>query len=94
MELALRAIKRVHEIRARREKLFYENRMKHKKALELAEARKDLVENINLIEAPEALRAKQPAAIKEKFAQKEREFAHELGRRTGDVHKRARLMEY
>lgn len=94
MELALRAIKRVHEIRARREKLFYENRMKHKKALELAEARKELTQNISLIEAPESLRANQPVEIKEKFANKEREFAHELGRRTGDVSKRARLMEY
>lgn len=94
MDLALRAIKRVQEIRARREQIFYENRMKHKKALELAEARKDLQQNISLIEAPEAIRAKQPAAIKEKFAQKEREFAHELGRRTGDATKRARLMEY
>lgn len=94
MELALKAIKRVHEIRARREKLFYENRMKHRKEMELAEARKDLQTNMSLIEAPESLRAKQPVEIKEKFAAQDRQFAHELARRTGNVSKRARLMEY
>lgn len=94
MELALRAIKRVQEIRQRREKLFYENRMKHKRAMELAEARKDLQTNISLIEAPEALRAKQPVAIKEKFAEQDRRFAHETARRTGDLAKRERLMQY
>lgn len=94
MELALRAIKRVHEIKARREKIFYEQRMRNKHATELALARKDLATNISLIEAPEALRAKQPVEIKEKFAAKEREFAHETARRSGDLTKRARFMEY
>jgi hypothetical protein len=94
MELALRAIKRIHEIKARREKLFYENRMKMKRATELADARKDLVQNISLIEAPESLRSKQPVEIKQKFAEANREFAQETARRTGNVAKRSRLMEY
>ena len=94
MELALRAIKRIHEIKARREKLFYENRMKMKRATELADARKDLAQNISLIEAPESLRSKQPVEIKAKFANANKEFAQETARRTGNVAKRARLMEY
>ena len=94
MELALRAIKRVQEIRGRREKLFYANRMKSKHVMELAEARKDLQQNISLIQAPESLRSKQPVEIKAKFEAKDREFAQETARRTGDLAKRARFMEY
>jgi len=94
VELALRAIKRVQEIRDRREKLFYVNRMKNKHAMELAAARKDLTQNISLIQAPESLRSKQSVAIKSKFEAKEREFAQETARRTGDIAKRARFMEY
>jgi len=60
MHTTLKAMKRVSEIRERREKQFYENRMKEagKKQQELKDAMRDLNENINLIEAPKSLTEK------------------------------------
>lgn len=94
MELALRAIKRIHEIRQRREMAFYENRMKVKHTTELARARKDLSEGMHLIEAPASLREKAPVEIKEKFEQVDRKWAHDMAKSIGDPKKRAKLMEY
>ena len=49
----LRAMKRVEEIKSKREQKFYENRMKPAKAAEKVRARKEIVQGINLI-APAA----------------------------------------
>lgn len=62
MEETIKAIKRIQEIKERRERLFMKNRMKIKKKVELEEAYRDL-KQINLIQAPDELR-KRPVEIK------------------------------
>ena len=47
--LSLQAMKRVQEIKERREAVFYKNRMKGKAAQELAEGQKLLADNTHLI---------------------------------------------
>jgi len=49
----VRAMKRVEEVKQKRAKKFYENRMKAGKAMEKIRSRKEIVESINLI-APAA----------------------------------------
>eukprot|EP01123_Difflugia_compressa_P009118 TRINITY_DN292_c0_g1_i1.p1 TRINITY_DN292_c0_g1~~TRINITY_DN292_c0_g1_i1.p1 ORF type:complete len:165 (-),score=30.84 TRINITY_DN292_c0_g1_i1:3-497(-) len=66
MHATLKAMKRVAEVKERREKAFWENRMKGKAKQEKALALKDLNENIHLIEASPALIEKQKLAILEK----------------------------
>eukprot|EP01120_Amphizonella_sp_Union-15-10_P016756 TRINITY_DN901_c0_g1_i1.p1 TRINITY_DN901_c0_g1~~TRINITY_DN901_c0_g1_i1.p1 ORF type:complete len:193 (-),score=37.63 TRINITY_DN901_c0_g1_i1:48-626(-) len=57
LQTALRAIKRVQQIKEAREKLFYNNRMKIRKITDVREGLKDLNENIALIE-PDVVRVK------------------------------------
>mmetsp|Transcript_35704 Transcript_35704/g.93055 ORF Transcript_35704/g.93055 Transcript_35704/m.93055 type:complete len:159 (-) Transcript_35704:188-664(-) len=65
MGQTLHAMKRVMEIRANREKRFYEDRMKGKKEKEKAEALKEIEQNIDLIISP-VVRARQEAEKKAK----------------------------
>jgi len=60
MHTTLKAMKRVSEIRERREKQFYENRMKEagKKKNEYDDAIKDLKEGYSLVAAPKSLTEK------------------------------------
>ena len=57
--LSCQAMKRVQEIKERREAVFYKNRMKGKKAQELQESHKLLADNTHLIKT---------ASVKEKVA--------------------------
>jgi len=70
MHTTLKAMKRVAEVREKRERQFYENRMKGKKQQEITAALKDLQEHSHLIEAPAALIEKQRVEIKEKQEQR------------------------
>ena len=70
MFATLKAIQRISEIREKREKQFYENRMKGKKKQEIEKAKRDLETGVSLIEAPEALIKRQQLEIKEKQEQK------------------------
>uniref|UniRef100_A0A7R9TN74 TRASH domain-containing protein n=1 Tax=Prasinoderma coloniale TaxID=156133 RepID=A0A7R9TN74_9VIRI len=54
----VKAMKRILEVRAKREKRFYENRMAGRAAKETADARREIEQNISLVQAPEALRKK------------------------------------
>lgn len=82
MEATIKAMKRISEIREKRERQFYENRfangvgtayqsrIKNKKKQEHFRALKDLEESLHLIEAPLAQKEKQKIKIME--AQKEK----------------------
>eukprot|EP01126_Amoeba_proteus_P022405 TRINITY_DN2264_c0_g1_i5.p1 TRINITY_DN2264_c0_g1~~TRINITY_DN2264_c0_g1_i5.p1 ORF type:complete len:164 (-),score=35.95 TRINITY_DN2264_c0_g1_i5:66-557(-) len=59
MEGTLMAMKRISEIRERREKQFYKNRMKNKKQQEHMRALKDLEDSLHLIQAPLAQKQKE-----------------------------------
>mmetsp|Transcript_11879 Transcript_11879/g.16463 ORF Transcript_11879/g.16463 Transcript_11879/m.16463 type:complete len:162 (+) Transcript_11879:39-524(+) len=60
----LRAIKRIEQIKEKRQKQFFENRMKNKKKMETMEAIKDLEENISLVKAPASLQKEALPQIK------------------------------
>eukprot|EP00897_Mesotaenium_endlicherianum_P005348 jgi/Mesen1/4841/ME000244S04015 len=69
----VKAMKRIEEIRLKRQEKFWEKRMKGKKAQEKKEAMAELEQNIHLVKAPGALQAepsltlpKQPEKIKVK----------------------------
>jgi len=64
IQTTVSAMKRIAEIKARRERDFYDNRMKGNKAVEIREARKDINENIHLIKAPSLIAASAPATNK------------------------------
>ena len=51
MATTLKAIKRVQEIKAKRERVFYKNRMAGKKEQEKAENRVQVQQNIELLDA-------------------------------------------
>lgn len=52
MSTTIKAMKRVQEIKAKRERIFYKNRMAGKKERELEESIKALQKNIELVDAP------------------------------------------
>merc|ERR1711918_68087 len=62
MASTIKAMKRVQEIKERREAVFYKNRMKGKKAQELAEGQKLLADNTHLVST----------AVKEKVAARQK----------------------
>jgi len=66
MFVTLKAMQRIADVREKREKQFYENRMKGKKKQEIEKATRDLEMGISLIEAPSALIERQKIEIKEK----------------------------
>ena len=49
-------MKRILEVREKRQKRFYEARMKGRAAHENAQARKEIEQNITLVQAPDSLR--------------------------------------
>eukprot|EP01122_Echinamoeba_exundans_P017735 TRINITY_DN965_c0_g5_i1.p1 TRINITY_DN965_c0_g5~~TRINITY_DN965_c0_g5_i1.p1 ORF type:complete len:177 (+),score=48.74 TRINITY_DN965_c0_g5_i1:98-628(+) len=63
MQMALKAIQKVQELKQKREETFYKNRMKSKHTHELNVAMRDLEQGSHLIEAPTSLRAKTPVTI-------------------------------
>ena len=63
MHTTLVAMKRVAEIRQRRERAFFQHRMRNKQQQEHDEALKDLRDHISLIEAPAALLQQNPAPV-------------------------------
>eukprot|EP01127_Copromyxa_protea_P002070 TRINITY_DN11956_c0_g1_i1.p1 TRINITY_DN11956_c0_g1~~TRINITY_DN11956_c0_g1_i1.p1 ORF type:complete len:161 (+),score=45.44 TRINITY_DN11956_c0_g1_i1:39-521(+) len=65
METTIKAMQRIAEIREKRERQFYENRIKDKKKHEHLRALKDLEENLHLIEAPLAQKEKQKITLLE-----------------------------
>ena len=61
METAIRAIRKVSDIRRRREEAFYRMRMAGKKSSEKAEALKELKQGISLVASPAA---RNPAQVR------------------------------
>jgi large subunit ribosomal protein L24e len=53
MGTTLLAMKRIAEIKARRERVFYKNRILGKKEKERAESLRDIQRNIELVDVPE-----------------------------------------
>ena len=66
----LRAMKRVSEIKSKREERFYKERMVSSKAIQKVADRKELKESIDLIGVPAATKAavEQKLAVREKVA--------------------------
>jgi len=62
VQTTVSAMKRIAEIKARRELDFYNNRMKDNKKEDIREARRDLNQNIHLIKAPSLIAASGAAA--------------------------------
>eukprot|EP00510_Aplanochytrium_minuta_P000093 CAMPEP_0184016068 /NCGR_PEP_ID=MMETSP0954-20121128/6709_1 /TAXON_ID=627963 /ORGANISM="Aplanochytrium sp, Strain PBS07" /LENGTH=117 /DNA_ID=CAMNT_0026297019 /DNA_START=362 /DNA_END=715 /DNA_ORIENTATION=+ len=65
MAQTLRAMKRVEEIKNARQDRFYKNRMKDVKKIEKVRARKEIVQNIDLV-APAASKQRQKTNVVEK----------------------------
>lgn len=65
MQQTLRAMKRVEEIKSARQERFYKNRMKDVKQMEKVRARKEIVQNIDLV-APAASKQRQKTNVVEK----------------------------
>lgn len=65
MQTTILAMKRIQEIRDRREQVFFKNRLKIKHQTELEAANRDL-KQINLIQAPSELLVKSPVQLKVK----------------------------
>jgi large subunit ribosomal protein L24e len=53
MSTTLKAMKRIQEIKANRERVFYKQRMAGKKELEKEQALKEIQKNIELVHVPE-----------------------------------------
>mmetsp|Transcript_31091 Transcript_31091/g.88198 ORF Transcript_31091/g.88198 Transcript_31091/m.88198 type:complete len:163 (-) Transcript_31091:97-585(-) len=64
----VRAMKKISEVREKRQERFWEARMARAKGTKVAADRKELEQQIHLIKAPAALRAEEVAAQKEKVA--------------------------
>ncbi|CAB4401195.1 ribosome biogenesis protein RLP24 [Rhizophagus irregularis] len=69
MATTVKAIKRISEIRAKRERVFYKNRMSSNKEREKAENIREIQTNIELIGAPSAKIKAQIAKVTEKMQQ-------------------------
>lgn len=69
MQQTVRAMRRVEEIKAKRQERFQKNRRKDVKILEKTRARKEIVQSIDLI-APAASKQRQKTNIVEKVTQK------------------------
>lgn len=63
------AMKKVLEIRDKRQQRFYQNRMKNVKVKETADARREIEQNISLVQAPEGIRTRASAALKSAAAE-------------------------
>lgn len=72
----LRAMKRVDEIKSARQQRFYKNRMKDVKKLEKVQARKELIQGIDLI-APAASKLRSQYSVLEKTKEKLRQHKEE-----------------
>lgn len=55
-EKTVKAMRKILEVRQKRQERFYEQRMKGRAAKETADARREIEQNITLVQAPEALR--------------------------------------
>mmetsp|Transcript_3105 Transcript_3105/g.11194 ORF Transcript_3105/g.11194 Transcript_3105/m.11194 type:complete len:178 (-) Transcript_3105:242-775(-) len=70
VQTTVKAIKRISEIREKRQARFHEKRMEGKAAKEHAAAKEELEKSISLIKAPESLRTAQAATATRKQAAK------------------------
>jgi len=69
MATTVKAMKRISEIKAKRERVFYKNRMSGNKEREKAENIREIQKNIELIGAPSVKIKAQIAKITEKIQQ-------------------------
>jgi len=69
MATTVKAMKRISEIKAKRERTFYKNRMSVNKELEKAENIREVQKNIELIGVPSAKIKAQVAKVTEKIQQ-------------------------
>ncbi|KAH9274333.1 hypothetical protein BASA83_003331 [Batrachochytrium salamandrivorans] len=75
MATTLKAMKRVQQIKAKREKVFFKQRMVGKKEREMAESIQSLHKNIELVDAPEITQKMLEHKMTAKTAQKDMEIA-------------------
>eukprot|EP00002_Diphylleia_rotans_P000479 TRINITY_DN10252_c0_g2_i1.p1 TRINITY_DN10252_c0_g2~~TRINITY_DN10252_c0_g2_i1.p1 ORF type:complete len:164 (-),score=42.82 TRINITY_DN10252_c0_g2_i1:264-755(-) len=61
VQTTIRAMKRIAEIKERRERDFYEKRMKNKRKTDIQNARKEIQQNIEIVRAPIARKLKEKA---------------------------------
>ncbi|OAJ37228.1 hypothetical protein BDV3_000258 [Batrachochytrium dendrobatidis] len=75
MATTIKAMKRVQQIKSKRERVFFKQRMTGKKEREMAESLKSLHQNIELVDAPELKQKLMEHKLAETPIQKDMEIA-------------------